>query len=219
MIDKSKYSKIRSPRRTEERNLRVYFLIVCEGEKTEPNYFKGIGKRLPPHTLSIIKMDVEGAGKNTRSLVNEAVRMKNNAAVKYDRVWVVFDKDSFPDKDFDNAIHQARSKNIKCAWSNEAFELWYVLHFQTISHAMPREDYKQFIEKELKKRGLKDFRYAKNASDMFDILERYGDRNEAAKRANKLLSGHADENSFAKMNPCTCVYQLVEEIFHPEEIR
>jgi len=30
----------------ETRDKRVYFLIVCEGEKTEPNYFKALSKSL-----------------------------------------------------------------------------------------------------------------------------------------------------------------------------
>ena len=36
----------KNQRQQENRQLVAYFLIVCEGEKTEPNYFKGFPKRI-----------------------------------------------------------------------------------------------------------------------------------------------------------------------------
>ncbi len=38
-------------RKVGTRNKRVYFLIVCEGTKTEPNYFSSFENNLPPYTL------------------------------------------------------------------------------------------------------------------------------------------------------------------------
>jgi hypothetical protein len=65
-----------------------------------------------------------------------------------DRLWVVFDRDSFSPNDFNNAVH--RCQNVKpvigCAWSNEAFELWYLLHFHYYNNGMSRKDYQDAIE-------------------------------------------------------------------------
>src|SRR4030042_2474948 len=104
---------------------RKYFLIVSEGEKTEPNYFEAYKKILPKH---LIEIKILGTGENTLKLLDTA--LKKAAQKSYDEVWIVFDKDSFPDDNFDNTIFSAPSKKIKCAYSNEAFEIWYLLHFE-----------------------------------------------------------------------------------------
>ena len=46
---------------------RRWFLIVCEGEKTEPNYFRSF-----PVNKNLIRLDIKGEGKNTKSLVEKA---------------------------------------------------------------------------------------------------------------------------------------------------
>jgi hypothetical protein len=55
-------------RRINKYEPRQHFLVVCEGEKTEPNYFKRFP--LPPDSI----VDVRGFGANTVSLVIEALR-------------------------------------------------------------------------------------------------------------------------------------------------
>lgn len=109
-----------SERPVNTRALKERFLVVCEGEKTEPNYFKRF--RVPGRIV-----DVYGAARNTVSLVRETLRLRD--LEKYDQVWCVFDKDSFPSQNFNAAITLARAHNIGVAYSNEAFELWYLLHF------------------------------------------------------------------------------------------
>ena len=42
---------------------RRYFLIVCEGEETEPNYFNAIAAQLPKDMVN--RITVKGVGKNT----------------------------------------------------------------------------------------------------------------------------------------------------------
>ncbi|MBF0339286.1 MAG: RloB domain-containing protein [Nitrospirae bacterium] len=70
-------------------------------------------------------IEVTGTGYNTVRLVNEAIKEKNNGS--YHSVWAVFDKDDF--NQFNNAIQITAKNNICVAYSNEAFELWYLLHF------------------------------------------------------------------------------------------
>ncbi len=47
---KKRFAREEKARAFETRDKRVYFLIVCEGTKTEPEYFKAIEKELPPGT-------------------------------------------------------------------------------------------------------------------------------------------------------------------------
>lgn len=68
---------------------RRWFLIVCEGEKTEPNYFRSFAV-----DTKVIKLDIKGEGKNTKSLVEKAIELKNDSEYdESDRFWCVFDRD------------------------------------------------------------------------------------------------------------------------------
>ena len=125
-------------RRQNRRNLRKTFLIVCEGSKTEPNYFEGF--RVPREIY-----DVKGMGDNTIRLVREAIKLKEQG--NYDQVWVVMDKDDFPVDHFNGAIEMARAKNICVAYSNEAFELWYLLHFDYHDTAVSRRTYRERLSR------------------------------------------------------------------------
>jgi len=75
---------------------RTYFLIVTEGEKTEPIYFESFKRKLPRGLLDTIKLIGEGA--NTETVVKKAIseRDKRNAdptRPDFDEVWAVFDRD------------------------------------------------------------------------------------------------------------------------------
>jgi hypothetical protein len=131
----------------------------------------------------------------------------------------VFDKDSFPAKDFNAAILKAKLNGISCAWSNEAFELWYLLHFHSRVTAMKREEYKKTIEDAVntKLTGKKQrFNYAKNAPDMYYTLQKYGNQEQAILRAKDLVQRYDDEK-FANHNPATQVFKLVEELIGKSE--
>ena len=203
-------------RRTKGSNTkRRYFLIVCEGAKTEPNYFESIKRELPRGILETI--DVAGSGRNTLSIIEEAIKLKEQARKEknraYDEVWAVFDKDSFPDKNFNNAINRGESleQKIDCAWTNEAFELWYLLHFQYVDTGMSRDGYKPFIERELTQRMGKPYSYQKNSTDMYQVLQEYGNEAQAIKWAESLEKLYHDKE-FATHNPCTMVHKLVAKL-------
>lgn len=187
-------------RKINTRNLRERFLIICEGERTEPNYFRKF-----PLASKYIK--VIGKGYNTVSLVGEAIAEKEaNGDGEYDQVWCVFDKDSFSDKDFNEAIALAKKNKIKCAYSNEAFELWYLLHFDYHHAAISRNLYSEKLSERL------SCQYKKNAQDMyFTLLDKQKD---AIRNAENLLKSY-DPHNPAKNNPCTTVHLLIQELLKP----
>lgn len=203
-------------RKVNNREKIAYFLIVCEGEKTEPNYFSSFSKNIKSDIYSL-ELDIKGEGSNTRDLVRRAIEYRNKAYIPYDRVWVVMDKDSFTPDDFNGAIAKAQSNNIRVAWTNEAFELWYLLHFQYRVTAMSRDDFKRKIEIAInqkitaKNRSAKKFKYQKNSKETSRYLLDYGSQEKAIKNAVKLMGQHNDTN-YALHNPCTTVHLLVQEL-------
>lgn len=190
---------------------RRYYLIVCEGEKTEPNYFEAIRKILPREMVS--RITVSGTGRNTLSLVEytqrEVEKRRKSALPPYYKIWVVFDRDSFSPSDFDNAISAIAQRNKKteqwqAAWSNEAFELWYILHFRTqAGGALSRQEYADILEEEMGRP------YKKNAEDMFELLKPHVAK--AIRRANTALKLQAGK-PYHKQNPATTVQHLVKEL-------
>lgn len=211
-----RHAREEKKRKTNVRAKRQYYLIVCEGEATEPNYFEGLKQDLPKGVLTAYQIDVEGTGRNTQSLVDEALRLKavyeKNTIQKVDRLWVVFDKDSFTPQDFNAAIQRCQSSNIECAWSNEAFEIWYLLHFQYYEHAMSRRDFKGLLENYLKPFMGNEFRYEKNSREMYALLKEHGSLTDAIRNAKRLAERVDGRQDYANHNPCTMVYKLIEEL-------
>ena len=130
---------------------RKYFLIVCEGEKTEPNYFESLKQDLPKGVLTSCRIDIEGTGRNTLSLVRESERIKkrleDETNLAIDKIWVVFDRDSFSAENFNEAINYCKQSKpeIGSAWTNEAFELWYLLPI-IITHQLPEKGIKNLLK-------------------------------------------------------------------------
>ena len=187
------------------------YLIVCEGEKTEPNYFKALVKGRNSQVLTVT---IEGEGANTKSLIDIAIKRRSSSPIQFDVVWTVFDKDDFIR--FNEAIEYAKSKGIHTAWSNEAFELWYYLHFQFVDTRVDRHQYIDMLTREIRKTHPK-FEYRKNDAGMFSLLEEIGSQERAIKNA-KILESRYEGTDYSSHKPCTLVYKLVEELNDPERV-
>jgi hypothetical protein len=181
------------------REIKPRLLIVCEGKRTEPNYFRGF-------RLTNVELVVEGAGMVHVSVVQKAIEMKAKYE-DYQEVWCVFDRDKHtanPNDEalFNEAIETAKANDILVAYSNDAFELWYLLHFQYIDNQILRADY-------ITKLKLKLGAYKKNDRKMYDKLE--SKLPDAIKNAKKLYK-NCDQNDPANADPSTTVFQLVERL-------
>ena len=189
-----KFGEKSKERLVKGRPLRPKFLIVCEGEETEPNYFNGF------HVNAEVKP--KGEGYNTLSLVERARKLRQED--EYTEAWCVFDRDSFSAEQFNAALEMARKEGIKVAYSNEAFELWYLLHFAYYDTAISRHDYCAKLTEWLGRQ------YCKNDRKMYDSLE---DRQpEAIRNAQRLLDTYRPKHNPEKDNPCTTVHLLVQEL-------
>jgi len=199
---KKHHKEISKSRRINIRKIRKYYLIVCEGEKSEPLYFEGLAKKLPRGQVTL---DIIPTGKCTTAVIDCALDRQKATSREYDQVWTVFDRDDFPADSFNEAIRRGTEKRINCAYSNESFELWYVLHFHYSDSALHRSRYIEILGRVL---GVK---YDKTDKEIYDKLQRCGDEAEAIKRAKSLFAKY-DHRSPASENPSTTVYKLVEEL-------
>jgi hypothetical protein len=155
--------KTKFRRSTNIKPVKQTFLIVCEGKNTEPDYFNAF-------RLTSAHVKALGNGYNTLSLITSAIQIKQQEAMlgkRYNQHWVVFDKDDWTASDFNSAIFMAKANGFKIAYSNQAFEFWYILHFAIMQGAIHRNQYEAILSRHL------GFRYAKDSATtkkLFDIL-------------------------------------------------
>lgn len=118
-------------RKDRQREQQPSFHIFCEGKNTEPLYFS----QFPIPNIGHCK----GYGQTKLALVATALAYKRENRItkkSNDQIWVVFDYDydgklqPKQKEQYNNAIIKAEKNKIRWAVSNDAFELWYVLHFQ-----------------------------------------------------------------------------------------
>ncbi|KAA3606288.1 MAG: RloB domain-containing protein [Calditrichaeota bacterium] len=174
-----------------------HFLIICEG-KTEEKYFKSFKLNGME-----VEVKIEGIGANTESLVKKTIAIRNQNPNKYNQVWCVFDRDDFPAKNFNQAFILARKEGIQVAYSNQAFELWFLLHFGYFDSAMHRNTLDQKISERIGEN------YERNTS--YSVFENKKKLKLAIENAEKLLANFRTFNP-EKNNPSTTVHNLVKEL-------
>ncbi len=154
-----------------------------------------------------VNVQIKGLGDNTDSLVERAIAIKQegegNDDQGYAQAWCVFDRDSFPPNRFNRAIQLAESHGLRVAYSNEAFELWYILHFEYLQSGLLRDEYKAKLSRHLKKK------YEKKISTMYDELRTR--QTTAIRNAARLLVSYPQPNP-EQDNPSTTVHLLVQEL-------
>lgn len=192
-------------RRAHLREPRRRILVLCEGQETEPGYLKAIRSQFRHHLVEIV---VEGYGEDPKALVQKAVaakreaereaRRRDDAFLRYDQVWCVFDVDDHAR--LADAFQQARAHGIELAVSNPCFELWALLHFQDQTAFVGRAKVRSFLKKH-----LPDYRKALPFDQMRIGYE------EAVRRAEH-LDRRCEERGAPGDNPSTGVYRLTELI-------
>lgn len=204
---KRKFHKIKSFRRSAaSRDPYDRVLIVCEGQKTEPAYFKELRKYFRLNPVNVVIAD-RGCGLDPKRLVEYAIEEFNKSR-DFDHVYCVFDRDKHPS--FDEALNKIRSTTLKKATiraitSTPCFELWLLLHFKYTTRpfgsagndsncALVVSDLKNHIPN-----------YEKGNSNIFSTVSDKLDT--AVKNAKQLAEYHKTSGT---SNPSTDVYLLVE---------
>jgi len=192
------------------RHLTPKIFIYCNGELAEPLYFQALKDYLKSTSIKVIYKRFthtspwELIGKV--SAEKEGLKRQGKYYEKDgDQCWCVFDIDNYwkeNPKAFHKALQDAQKNNIRLAWSNECFELWYLLHFQKLTSTIPRGDYETKLKAHFKKLDGKS--YTKN-DDVFLRLIKL--QPIAIKNAKSIhVEGMIDNN------PSTSIFLLIEEI-------
>ena len=218
------------------------WLIVCEGTRTEPNYFAGLleyfyergGRDLTPF------VEIQGLGLGTDKLVRSAENFFEIVETEYGRmrlphgkVAAVFDRDAFGKGSFNHAIKLADLQRKKysdmesciAAWSNESFELWIYLHFHYTDSAMDRHELNAKLTEIFRAGGLVTGRNSyssaiKTRETIFqDILKCGGRPATALRNAERLSRMYLNDTKYADQNPRTEVWRLVKALAEEARVK
>lgn len=122
------------------------FYILTNGEQTEKNYFELLKTK---HSIYDVKVEFINA--DPLGLVEYAIRNFKDA----NQVWCVFDIDnSYKDNRLVPALKKAEDNSIKIAYSNMAFEVWLISHFERCEKELQIKDYPVILNKYLKDKGV-----------------------------------------------------------------
>lgn len=189
-------------------------LIVCEDSKSGADYLRSFEV-----AADFAEVVVVGGAGNTCGVVEKALALRQAAIDSrqpYSHVWCVFDRDSFPAKDFNRAFDLASGKDkgdVNIIWSNECFELWYLLHFELRTTGTGRKTLRREIS-ETNRLGKK---YDKGDATVFDRLK---DKTATAiKNSKKLLAEYGDRLKPERDNPSTNVHELVIVLQKLQELK
>ncbi|MFN8489456.1 MAG: RloB family protein [Caldilineaceae bacterium] len=191
-------------RRSPKRDPYERILIVCEGSKTEPNYFREVIDALKLNTANV---EVDGDSDPSPKSVVRHAKKRYREDTEFDRIYCVIDKD-------EHSTYQEATAEIQAAKpigvfhiipSVPCFEYWLLLHFIYTTRPYARSENRSpgdHVFHELKQH-LPD--YEKGSKMIYRKIMPQTDRAIShAKRANAAANkAHTD-------NPSTQVYVLVE---------
>jgi hypothetical protein len=222
------------------------FIIFCEDEVSEPIYFKYF-------ETTLIKVNpIKNQKSKMDNVFNAILHCKEQGLMdskeglfylkgEDTQAWCVFDRDiETSDAEiqrghisFDESIETGTTKGFRIAWSNDAFELWILLHFEDIDIediANKKRDkyYNRLTEifmslhnsnEDLIKALLyQSFNYKqslKSERNFRSIVrsEIVGRTADAIRRSKEIEAFHnADQKPNHEKTPCTLIHHLVEEL-------
>jgi len=79
-IDNASSKFRRQSQKREQKVIRCSVLIVCEGTKTEPNYFEAFAEK--QQGVIVYDIEVKGLGRGTKDVVEKAIDLKNKVSIR-----------------------------------------------------------------------------------------------------------------------------------------
>lgn len=185
---------------------RQKFLLFCEGQVTERNYFEYTRRALRDYLLTI---EVSKELGDPLGLVKAAISARDRASararrdrddnLKYDQVWCILDVDGH--SRLAPALKLASEENIRIALSNPCFERWLLLHFVArtayLTTAAAQQQLKTHVQG-----------YDKHLNCR--VIE--GKYETARLRAQKLAEQHERDGKLKNTNPSSDIWHLVDEL-------
>ena len=217
------WKKKRRQEYLEKKEFRYY--IFCEGQQTEPSYFEGFKRCIEDNPVyrDMVLIEIEPCQAETMRVIGMAEKYIKKNEIERGQVWCVYDKDSFPAKDFNSVVQRAECLNQQnpyvqyhAAWSNECIEFWFLLHFAYYTANNHRTEYISFLNDKFRELGIG--KYQKNMKNIFEILLEKGSPKLAIRYAKRIMKS-GEGRTPADIAPGTTVYALAEELakYLPEE--
>jgi len=182
-------------------------LIAFEDSKSSKYYFRDLlrDKELTGQVI-LVNRDKGQDPKRVFEKIGE-YKQKNLNEV-FEKEWIVIDKDNWSKDKYLGVIDRGRKEKICIAFSNDAYELWILLHFEPLTRSTHRKELNSKLNQIfLEKCGKK---YEKSSQDVYLLIR---DLQETAiKNAKNLVKQHLRDYGKidSNKNPITTVYQLVE---------
>ncbi|WP_328813588.1 RloB family protein [Rhodococcus sp. NBC_00297] len=196
-------------RKVGQKNPKKRVMVVCEGEKSEPNYLTLIHPKVKNSIIDLVLVDERAT--SPRELVDRAcheldvstrtAKRTRDPNSRIDEIWCVFDVDEH--LYLKESRQRAEDKGIKTAVSNPCLEVWLLMHFATPGG---------FLDRKEALRKLKDNMpgYEKNIVDIEPLIGKF---DEAKKHAEFLEAKHLrDETPFPQDNPSSNIWELVDSL-------
>ncbi len=201
------FRKNRKSRNTKKQRVeKKKVLISLEDTKSSKYYFE---KLLQDKNLSGEVIFAKHIGTDPGSVVEAIVSHLTDKTKTYEKKWVVIDKDDYSKDQINGAIQRAKDLDICVAISNEAYELWILLHFTSVTAYISRADLNKKLNVIFKDKFKKE--YSKSSQDVYQLI--VGLQEDAIKNSKKLVNFYIQDNGKVTPfsdNPLTTVYQLVE---------
>ncbi|MGK3156628.1 RloB family protein [Enterobacter kobei] len=195
-------------RKGQTRSPYLKVLIVCEGSKTEPNYFEEIREH---YSLNSANVEISGeCGSNPMSVVNyakEVYKKHRDNNVPFDRVFCVIDRDAHPDyQTAKETVRQLTPSGVyKIIDSVPCFEFWLLLHHEYTAVSFERLSGNSAGNQVLARLKTHMPGYGKGSKKVFaQLLEKLPTALTHAKRLENAVLASGTEN------PYTSVHTLVE---------
>jgi len=217
-------------RKNADKELVKSIIIACEDSVSSPTYFQMIinklidEKKITPNSVVIVPHD--GYTNPTGVLKNLKKYNENGISYKdYEYKWIVIDRDNeykgggHTKENFNEALLNAKNRrkdlHVNVAYSNDSFELWYLLHFDYRDTPMMRDEIIEKVVEKLKELkphifsrltqdNIKEANYTKH---IFQALLSLQDT--AIRNAKRLLDSYGTSHNPESDNPSTTVHNLV----------
>ena len=199
-------------RKSNIRQTRDKFIILTNGEQSETNYFNLLKSR-----KSIYDVEVKFVNADPIGLVDNAEKLLPSA----NQIWYVFDIDyTYKDKRLLPALNKAKKIGVKIAYSNMAFEVWLISHFQQCEKHLETKDHAEILTKLLKQEGYA-FEYKKSDDAVLKkiFIPKYKEATANAKivfqkKVKQFRETHGENADFSiwEWNSSTNIFKLIEAL-------
>lgn len=189
---------------------RKSILIISEGSKTEPIYFKWLKSNLQ---LAMVEVEIVGEGAAPINVVDRAIELRGErkkfakrsiTKAAYEIIYCVIDVEApVPHESLSRAINKAKDNKLDVILSNPCFEYWYILHFRKTSAPFgTSQDAKSALRQEHPA-------YNENDTTIFEVI--YDKTSDAIKHSKEVLKEqHNGAEDLRNCNPSTHVHKIVE---------